>query len=99
MAIEYTGFVYNENKSAVDESNVQFNTQYVQYSPAGEYTIDANGFVSSKYDVVFEQSKIVVGKKDVTAKADIVFDKNTTDKLCLRHLQTTSLTVYAKDTF
>lgn len=75
LAIEYTGFVYDENKSAVDESNVQFNTQYVQYSPAGEYTIDANGFVSSKYDVVFEQSKIIVGKKDVTAKADIVFDK------------------------
>ena len=75
LAIEYTGFVYNENKSAVDESNVQFNTQYVQYSPAGEYTIEANGFVSSKYDVVFEQSKIVVDKKDVTAKTDIVFDK------------------------
>ena len=108
LAIEYTGFVYDENKSAVDESNVQFNTQYVQYSPAGEYTIDANGFVSSKYDVVFEQSKIVVGKKDVTAKADIVFDKkydgqtlSTTvtndvfDGVCQGHVLTLVLTTTA----
>lgn len=108
LAIEYTGFVYDENKSAVDESNVQFNTQYVQYSPAGEYTIDANGFVSSKYDVVFEQSKIVVGKKDVTAKADIVFGKkydgqtlSTTvtndvfDGVCKGHVLTLVLTTTA----
>ncbi len=75
LTIEYTGFVYGEDKTAVDESNVQFDTQYVQYSPVDEYTIDANGFVSSNYDVTFEQSKIVVGKKDVTAKNNLVFDK------------------------
>lgn len=108
LTIEYTGFVYGEDKTSVDESNVQLDTQYVQYSPAGEYTIDANGFVSSNYDVVFEQSKIVVGKKDVTAKANIVFDKkydgqtlSTTvtndvfDGICQGHVLTLVLTTTA----
>lgn len=108
LTIEYTGFVYGEDKTSVDESNVQLDTQYVQYSPVGDYTIDANGFVSSNYDVVFEQSKIVVGKKDVTAKANIVFDKkydgqtlSTTvtndvfDGVCQGHVLTLVLTTTA----
>ncbi len=108
LTIEYTGFVYGEDKTSVDDSNVRFDTQYVQYSPAGEYTIDANGFVSSNYDVVFEQSKIVVGKKDVTAKSNIVFDKkydgqtlSTTvsgdvfDGICQGHVLTLVLTTTA----
>lgn len=108
LAVEYTGFAYGEDKTSVDESGVQFDTQYAQYSPVGKYTIDANGFVSSNYDVVFEQGKIVVSKKDVTAKSNIVFDKqydgqtlsatvsdNVFDGICQGHVLTLILTTTA----
>mgnify|MGYP002520942416 CR=1 FL=1 len=75
LSVQYTGFKYDDDKNAIDTTNLQWDTAYTQASGVGEYTISASGFESDKYDVNFVQSKIVVGKKDVTAKSAFVFDK------------------------
>ena len=75
LSVQYTGFKYDDDQNAIDTKNLQWDTAYTQASGIGEYTISASGFESDKYDVNFVQSKIVVGKKDVTAKSAFAFDK------------------------
>ena len=75
LSVQYTGFKYDDDQSAIDTANLQWDTAYTQASGVGEYTISASGFESDKYDVSFVQSKIVVGKKDVTAKSALAFGK------------------------
>lgn len=75
LDVQYTGFKYDDNQSAIDATNVQWDTAYTQTSSVGEYTIIASGFAAANYEVSFAQSKIVVGKKDVAAKSNLVFDK------------------------
>ncbi|GEM_PF-883497 len=75
-AFEYSGFVYDDDESVVDDTNVIVSTPYEQFSPVGEYEIEASGFASDNYDIVFTTSKIVVNKKEVSAKAPFVFGKN-----------------------
>lgn len=76
LNIQYTGFKYDDGQSAIDATNVQWDTAYTKTSGVGEYAISASEFVSANYEVNFTQSKIVVGKKDVAAKANLVFGKD-----------------------
>lgn len=71
----YSGFVSGDNNSAVDATKVVYSTEYAPLSAVGEYTISASGFVAANYDVTFDDGKIVVGKKAVTAKSTLTFDK------------------------
>jgi len=75
LSVEYTGFKYDDDQSAIDTKNLQWDTTYTQASGVGEYKISASGFAAANYEVNFVQGKIVVGKKDVTAKNAFVFDK------------------------
>ena len=74
-AFEYSGFVYDDDKQVVDIANVAVNTAYEQFSPVGEYNVDASGFVSTNYNVVFTTGKIIVGKKEASEKSPLAFGK------------------------
>lgn len=71
----YSGFVSGDDNSAMDATKVVYSTEYTPLSAVGEYTISASGFVSANYDVTFDNGTIVVGKKAVTAKSALTFDK------------------------
>lgn len=72
---EYSGFVYDDDKQVVDVASVAVNTAYEQFSPVGEYNVDASGFVATNYNVVFTTGKIIVGKKEASAKTPLAFGK------------------------
>ena len=71
----YSGFVSGDNSSAVEATKVVYSTEYAPLSAVGEYRISASGFTSANYDITFSDGTILVGKKTVTAKSELTFDK------------------------
>ena len=50
-AIEYVGFIDGENKSVVDESNVNVVTSYTPTSSVGLYTVTVENLSAQNYDI------------------------------------------------
>lgn len=50
-AIEYVGFIDGENKSVVDESNINVVTSYTPTSSVGSYTVTIENLSAQNYDI------------------------------------------------
>ena len=50
-AIEYVGFIAGENKSVVDESNINVVTSYTPTSSVGSYTVTIENLSAQNYDI------------------------------------------------
>ena len=74
FTLSFSGFKGNDNAlNSITGGNVNFNTNYTQYSDVGEYLISlTGGYTSTNYQFVLQTGTITVVKKDVTAVATAV---------------------------
>ncbi len=74
FTLSFSGFKGNDNDhNSITGGNVNFNTNYTQYSDVGEYLISlTGGYTSTNYQFVLQTGTITVVKKDVTAVATAV---------------------------
>ncbi len=63
-SVTFTGFANNETESVLG-GELEFSSEYAQFSNIGEYVVSASGYTSNNYNIIYINGNVTVSPKEV----------------------------------